>query len=342
MTIEKWRLLVHCALGGESETAPVALIVDSPWIPGHVGVSTFDYVTLPDVWLEANLAIEREFSDVIFLPGFWAEVGMAAEPSGFGCKIRFYRDSPPSVIPLLTSTRDAQGLEVPNPRHDGLMPLVLNFYRRMKDRINAEGHVVKMVAARGPLTVAAHLVGVTAFLEGIKLDGVATHRLLRTTTSLIKDWLHAQAEVVGDVEGVLVLDDISGMMGPRDYEEFAHPYLKDVFESFPGTIKMFHNDTDNPLVYRYMSGLGINLFNFTHLQPLWRVRELVGDSICLVGNVPPLDVLARGSTEDVIRCARTCLDQRACRKGLVLSAGGGVSPGTPAANIRALVDAARD
>ena len=319
----------------------VALIVDSPWIPGHVGLSTLDYVTAPDVWLEANLTVEREFPDVIFLPGFWAEVGMATEPSGFGCRVRFFRDSPPAALPVLGAPGDADGIEPPNPRSDGFLPLLLNFYRRAKPRLADSGQEIKMVAARGPLTVAAHLLGMTAFLEGLKLQGAATHRLLRLTTSTVKDWLHAQAEAIGGIEGVLVLDDISGMMGAKDYLEFAHPYLKEVFDAFPGVIKMFHNDTDNPVPYRFLAELGIHLFNFTHLQPIAKVREWVGDNICLVGNVPPLEVLAQGTHEDVKRSAVECLRLHSGRKGLILSAGGGTSPGTPAANVKALVSAAQ-
>lgn len=342
MTPEKWKLLQHCARGGETQCPPVALIVDSPWIPGYVGISTLDYVTLPEVWFEANLAIEREFPEVMFLPGFWAEVGMATEPSGFGCRVRFHKDSPPAAFPVISRPGEAEGLVPPDPRTDGVMPLMLNCYRLMKQRAAAAGHVIKMVAARGPLTVAAHLLGITAFLEGLKLEAAETHRLLRITTTLVKDWLHAQAETIGDVEGILVLDDISGMMSEKDYMEFAHPYLKDVFEAFPGATKMFHNDTNNPVPYRFLAGLGIDLFNFTHMQPLSKVRELVGNSVCLVGNVPPLEVLAQGTPEDVARSATECLKQHTACKGLILSAGGGTSPGTPAANIRSLAAAARN
>lgn len=341
MTQEKWKLLVHCAHGGETETPPVALIVDSPWIPGHLKISTFDYITLPEVWIEANLAVEREFPDVIFLPGFWAEAGMATEPSGFGCKVRFSTTSPPDVVPIFRNPKEVLDLGVPNPHTDGFMPLVLNFYQRMKRRINAEGHVIKMVAARGPLTVASHLLGVTGFLEAMKLEPAATHGLLRITTTLVKDWLNAQADTVGEVEGIMVLDDISGMMGPKDYVEFAHPYLKDVFDAFPRAIKMFHNDTNNTVPYRHVAELGVDLFNFTHLQPLSKVRELVGDGVCLVGNVPPLEVLAQGTPENTAASAQECMRQHPSRKRFILSAGGGTSPGTPGVNIRALAAAAR-
>jgi uroporphyrinogen decarboxylase len=76
------------------------------------------------------------------------------------------------------------------------------------------------------------------------------------------------------------------------------------------------------------------------LQPLAKVRELVGPDLCLMGNVPPLDVLARGTPDSVQESARACLRDHPGR-GLILSAGGGTSPGTPGANIRALAAAVR-
>ena len=59
-------------------------------------------------------------------------------------------------------------------------------------------------------------------------------------------------------------------------------------------MKLFHNDTDNPVSFGCYAELGIHVFNFTHLQPLDKVRELVGPEMCLMGNVPPLEVLAQG------------------------------------------------
>ena len=47
-----------------------------------MGISQIDYFTLADQWAKANLYIEERFPSVIFLPGFWAEYGMAVEPSG--------------------------------------------------------------------------------------------------------------------------------------------------------------------------------------------------------------------------------------------------------------------
>ena len=340
MTPAQWETFRRCARGETLPATPVALIVDSPWIPGYLGISTLDYMTVPEVWLDANLRVAAEFPEVIFLPGFWAEIGMAAEPSGFGCQVSLFHDKTPIVHPLIASVEELDRLPQPNPRTDGWMPFLLNFYRRLEPRVRDAGHEIRMVAARGPLTVATHLMGVTNFLIALKTEPAATHRFLRLTTTLVRDWLTAQAETLSQVEGILVLDDIAGFLSPKDYRAFAEPYLKEVFAAFPGAVKMFHNDTDNPVSYPLLKDLGIDVFNFTHLQTLAKVRELVGPNICLLGNVPPLEVLTQGTSEDTLAAACACLQAHPAKRGLILSAGGGTSPGTPAANIRALAAAA--
>ena len=160
MNSEKWEFFKRAARGEAFARAPcrapcthgrgrpVALIVDSPWIPGYLGISTLDYMTVPEVWLDANLRVEREFPDVIFLPGFWAEIGMCAEPSAFGCKVSLYPHKTPVAHPMLSGIEELDRISPPNPLTDGFMPMILNFYRRLEPRINDAGHVVKMVAAR--------------------------------------------------------------------------------------------------------------------------------------------------------------------------------------------------
>jgi uroporphyrinogen-III decarboxylase len=342
MNRPQWETIRQAALGEGPPSPTVALIVDSPWIPGHLGISTLDYLTVPETWLEANLRVERAFPEVIFLPGFWVEMGMCAEPSAFGCRLSFFRDRTPVAHPMLSGIEELDRLPAPHPENDGLLPLILNLYRWAEPRVNDAGQVIKMVAARGPLTVASHLMGVSGFLLGLKLEPAATHRLLRLTTTLVRQWLEAQAAVLREPEGVLVLDDLAGFLSPKDYLEFAHPYLKELFEAFPRTIKMLHNDTDNLVPFRHVRDLGAHIFNFTHLRPIDQVRQLVGPEVCLMGNVPPLEVLAQGTPEQVAEAAHGCLRANGGPRHLLLSAGGGTSPGTPAANIHALRAAASE
>jgi len=168
MKIEQWEIIRKCADMQQVEPRPISLIIDSPWLPGFFGISMMDYFTMPDVWLEANLKAEQAFPDVIFLPGFWVEFGMCAEPSGFGCRTSFFHDRTPQVHEILRSVDEIDRLVQPNPLKDGLMPFILNFYHQMEPRVNDAGHVIKVVAARGPMATAAHLMGATNFIKGLR------------------------------------------------------------------------------------------------------------------------------------------------------------------------------
>ena len=214
MNRDKWDIIKKCAAGQPVESLPISLIIDSPWLPGYLGISTIDYFTIPDIWFKSNLQIEQDYPEIIFLPGFWVEYGMCAEPSAFGCRTSFFHDSTPQAHPMINSIDEIDRLEQPNPEKDGLLPLILNLYRRMEPRINDAGHLLKVVAARGPLATASHIMGVTNFLMGMIDKPEKTHQLLRMTTAFTKNWLETQGSVLEDVEGIMVLDDLVGFVGP--------------------------------------------------------------------------------------------------------------------------------
>jgi len=41
--MDPWNDFLTVARGGEADRTSVALIVDSPWLPGYAGVDTLDY-----------------------------------------------------------------------------------------------------------------------------------------------------------------------------------------------------------------------------------------------------------------------------------------------------------
>jgi uroporphyrinogen-III decarboxylase len=324
------------------EKIPVALIVDSPWIPAYTGVSTIDYFTLPDTWYRAQQRIKKDFPDLIFIPDLWVEFGMTAEPSGFGCKTMFFENNTPTISHIAKEPEDIQNLcnlKLPNPKTDGVMPIVLNLYKNAYLRFKDTGESIKIVAARGPLTIASHIMGVTDFLISLKIYPDETHKLLKLASDMARVWLEAQAEVLPDVGGIIVLDDISGFLSKSDYLEFAHGYFKCIYDAFPGSLKIFHNDTDNTIPYEFIHDLGVQIFNFTHLEDIGKVKQLCGDKVCLMGNIPPMEVLGMGTPDMVKQSALECMKAFPDRKGLLLSAGGGTSPGTPKENILAMFDA---
>jgi uroporphyrinogen decarboxylase len=344
MKNETWERFKQVALGEASITETgvlCALIVDSPWIPGATGITTLDYFTLPEVWIRSNLWVEERFPDVVFLPGFWMEYGMAAEPSAFGCAIKWWKNSPPAVISLMHDISEVSRLKVPDPEEDGLMPLILNLYEHIEKTVLPRGSHVKMVTARGPLATATHLRGVTEFLLDLKIEPEKAKQLIEIATETAIRFLRAQIRHLSEVEGILLLDDIVGFLSPADYMEFAHPYLKAIFGAFDGMVKVYHNDAKIVHIAGPLAETGLHVLNFGFNSDMEEVWKRVGGKIRLMGNVPTLEVLAKGTPEEVKAHSAECVRKTGGGKGLILSAGGGAPPGVPEANVDALAEAAR-
>lgn len=337
--MEPWERFIAAARGETPDRVPVALIVDSPWLPGYAGVDTLDYFLHPDAWWRINRGLLTRFPDVAWVPGFWVEYGMAAEPSAFGARVVWHHDSPPSIEPLPGGLDALAAMRPADPAEHGFMPLALQLYRATQGRLRAEGLAVRMVAARGPHAVAGWLLGITELMVALKRQPERIAPVLDVLTETVIAWLRAQADAVGGVEGILLLDDIPGMLSPKLFDALAAPYLARIFEAFDGLVRVYHNDTPCAHLLPRLAELPFEAFNFSHETDIAAVQTAMPRH-ALMGNVPPLSVMAQGTPAEVQTWARACIEKTGGR-GLILSAGGGVSPGTPAENVDALTALAR-
>ncbi len=340
MTNEQWKLLVSVIEGAELDPLPVGFIIDSPWLPGWAGMSVLDYYASETRWFDANMQAIRQFPAITFLPGFWSEWGMCTEPSAFGTKCVWNETELPFAEAISGDLAELAKIGVPNPRTDGLAPFMLRRLVHAREKVAAEGHAIKFAVARGPLNIAAFLAGNTEFMLGVNLQPDETHALLEKITQFLVDWIQIQAEEVPEIDGIFILDDLVGFLGPQDFETFAQPYLKRVFEAIDARVRFFHNDAAGKVCAPYLAGLGINLFNFAFDHSMNEMREWCGSEVTLLGNIPPRDVLAQGSPDDVRRSVRELLDGLDDRRRVILSCGGGVPPDVPTENIQAFLEAA--
>jgi len=335
-----WERFAAVARGGAADKIPVAFIADSPWLPGFFGIDTLDYFLRLDEWRRVNLALRERFPEVAWIPGFWVEYGMAAEPSAFGARIMWHHDQAPSIERVPGGLATLLQFEPADPQQDGLMPLVLQRYVDAEKRLLPEGLSIKMVTARGPFAVASWLLGITDLLVGLKTEPEPYTRLLDTLTATIIAWLRAQLAVLRAPEGVLVLDDIVGMLSPKLFDQFARPCFARIFSAFDGMIRVYHNDTPCAHLLDKLPTLGFDVFNFSHEIDIADAQAKM-PRVALMGNVPTLNVMVRGTPAQAEAWARECV-RKTNGRGLILSAGGGVSPGTPAEAIDAVVRATAD
>ncbi|MDD4869871.1 MAG: uroporphyrinogen decarboxylase family protein [Kiritimatiellae bacterium] len=341
MTENQWKQLVRVVQGEAVKPLPVGFIIDSPWLPGWSGISIVDYFASEQMWFEANLKAVRRFPDVIFLPGFWSEYGMCTEPSAFGSKCVFHENDLPFADKIIETPQQMTSLRKPDVKTDGLLPFALKRLQHARKAIEKEGHAIKFAVARGPLNIASFLMGATEFMIALKESPQESHAMLNTITDFLCDWIKLQKETIPSIEGVFLLDDLAGFLGEEDFVEFATPYLKKSFSAVDSKVRFFHNDAGGLVCAPHLAGIGVNLFNFSFQHGMKEMLDKTGGKVCLLGNIPPRDVLASGKPDDVRKGVKAMFEGVSDPRRIIASCGGGMSQNTPTENIETFVEAVR-
>jgi uroporphyrinogen decarboxylase len=341
MTNEQWDRLLAILDGERFEPLPVGFVIDSPWLPGWAGISTLDYYSSDEKWLDVNLKATRTFPGVMFLPGFWSEFGMCTEPSAFGTKCRWAESDLPYADKVIKSIDDIARLEKPNPKTDGLLPFVLRRLKHHQARIEQEGHHIKFAVARGPLNIASFLMGTTEFLMALRTDPEPIETLLTLIADFTADWLTLQKEWFPSIEGVFLLDDIVGFLGKEDFKQSALPHLTRLFGCLDVPVRFFHNDAPGLVCAPFLPEIGVNLFNFGFEHSLAEMKQLTNNQVTLLGNIPPRDVLAQGTPEEVTASVKAALASVEDHSRIILSCGGGVPSDVSTENLNAFILAAQ-
>lgn len=340
MRDDQWQALLE--LVSQGSTVPrIGLLVDSPWVPGWYGITIREYLVSDRLWLQANLKAVEEFPDVWFLPGFWSEYGMCTEPSAFGGRCRFGVNDFPHIEPMMRSWEEVRSLTPPDCTRDGLLPFVIERLKLTEDEMGKRGHRVRFAVSRGPLNIASYLLGQSEFLLGLKAEKELAHQLLRMVTDFIKQWVRYQKEVFLSIDGLLILDDLIGFIGPKDFEEFVIPYFTEIFAAINVPVRMLHNDAYGLITARHLEKMGANIFHFSCDHTFQQVRELCGPNVVLMGNIKPRDVLALGTVDDLRREIQEAWHTAGDRTRILWSAGGAVPPNVSSEKIRVFCEELR-
>ncbi len=194
-----------------------------------------------------------------------------------------------------------------------------------------------------PFSTAAALRGTALFARDLYKHPAEAHVLLEKAERLAVDFAGAVAEAGG--VPVPVDPVASGsVISPRAFEEFALPGLRTVLGEIRrlGFPPILHICGRTEPVIDMMADAGADALSIDQIS-LADARRLVGDRVCLMGNVRPTEALLEGTPASVRAEALECM--RACAGnpgGFILASGCEVPVEAPAENVLALMDAARE
>jgi MtaA/CmuA family methyltransferase len=142
-------------------------------------------------------------------------------------------------------------------------------------------------------------------------------------------------------------DSPAVLIGPRLYREVALPLEQRVITelksrvSLPVSLHICGNATP---ILTDMAASGADVLELDHQVDMAAACRMLGPRIGIWGNLDPVALLAQGTPEEVRRTTIELMETAsACgHKRLVVSSGCTLAPDTPAANLRAMLDAVRN
>lgn len=289
---------------------------------------------------EALLAGFKSFGyDGIYV-GWESSFNLMAEAMGGKLQIQpdsiaFVRDQ------LIKEPSDLDKIEVADPEKDGRLPLHLKATELVREKVGRDTPILKYVP--GPLTLASILRSPEQLLMELVKNPSFVCDILKPASESSK--LYGEATVEHGADIAVVADPIAScsVISPQMFDQFAFSPIKDVFKSISdaGGIPSLHICGNTIPILDRMVDTGARIIELDYKVDLAIAKDMVGERVCLQGNIDPVSVLLNGKPSDVERKAKECIEKAAKGGGFILSSGDEVPLNTPLENVKAMVLAAK-
>ena len=245
-------------------------------------------------------------------------------------------------VPAVKDWSDLEHLEPADPIKSGRLPLFLEALKILKDKLGEEVPIGSCIG--GPLSIAACVRGTDNLLRDLRKNPEMVHRLMQ----LVTDTALLYYDEVFDLGcGIDIAEPVAScsMISPAHFREFVKPYLvqyADHIRKRAGFGPMLHICGDTRRIWHDMVETGAGILSLDNVIDMGEAKNQVGNDVCLMGNVDPVNIIGKGTQEEIHDAVRHCLYQ-ACdsSKGFILAPGCQIPFGTPAKNIQCFADSTR-
>ncbi|MGI6630068.1 MAG: uroporphyrinogen decarboxylase family protein [Bacillota bacterium] len=324
---------------------PVALFGGSPYNIAFSKVKSSDYYFNSEIKLKVFTRMFEEYSDAVFLPGYWPDFGPVDIPSAFGCEIFYPEVGSPHAKQVCSSIHDVNKLKPANPYKSGIVPKILAEWEYLWEHVDKKwveeyGYLNGIGWTAGPVEAAALIRGYQEFLSDMIQAPHLIHKLLDMVTEFVLEYLRAQEKINGKLKRVCVVDHLASIISPQHVQEFFIPYMQKVFYEFSyAEVRLWHNEGKCKHFLEAIPKLGCNVWQFGD-DDIVEAKSKVGARVTLLGNIDPVNLI-KFTPEQVEKESEKVLNLAGQDGIFILSAGGGFAPETPAANIKAIIRAAQ-
>ncbi len=255
-----------------------------------------------------------------------------------------YRPGPEAVAhpvagPIRTM-RDAEEYTPPDPHAPGRLGRLPDLVARYRGRRAICFH------HRAAFMWSAYLMGLDGILMNMAAEPglveLVMDKVLACNMEIVRSAIRAGAEII------VLGDDYAGnqgpMMSPAMFRRFILPRLRRMIELIheEGAFCVKHSDGNlYPLLEMIVSAGpdGLNPIEPAAGMDLGTVKRLVGDRVCLIGNIDCGQLLPHGSPEEVEEAVRRAIADAAGGGGYILSSSNSIHSSCRPENLVAMIRA---
>lgn len=213
---------------------------------------------------------------------------------------------------------------------------------RLCEEVQPERAVIGFAGA--PLTLASYLIDGGSSRDLRKLKAMAYREpalyrdILSQITEVVTDLLVLQSRAGADV--LQLFDTWSGYLSPRDYEELALPYVKQVIDGLAKlgkpTILYVRNAAG---ILEAAASSGCSVLSIDHSLRLSEARDRLSPPLALQGNLDPAELAA---PPERIRSRVRKMTQDMKGRGYIVNLSQGLNPDTPVEGVQTFVQAVQE
>jgi uroporphyrinogen decarboxylase len=336
--------LIRACRRQEVDRAPVWMMRQAGrYMPEYRALrAKYDFMTMcktPDLAAEVSLQpYEILGVDAVIL---FSDILVPVE--AMGMKVDIIESKGPILEDPIRTEAQVEKLIVPDPVET--MPFVMETIRLLRKRLGTEAPLIGFAGA--PFTLASYMVeggGTRNYAEIKRMmyrEPMTIHRLLDKLADTIILYINAQIEAGAQV--IQLFDTWAGELSAADYEEFALPYERKVFERIhrgPSGLTvpaiLYVNGCSH--ILEKMLESSANVLSIDWRIDLAEARRRTGDRVALQGNLDPCELL--GTPETIAESVKEIL-KKGGGLGHIVNLGHGILPMVPVENARAFIAAAK-
>lgn len=201
------------------------------------------------------------------------------------------------------------------------------------------------IAMSAPFSGAGGVIEAERLLKSTRSQADDLHGLLKLVTEVSKGMIDSFAQIPSVIFHLSDPYGSGSLISPKIYESFCLPYTQELvnhIHSYERAVTL-HICGDTSRQWELIAETGADIFSVDQAMDLGQVKETVGDKMVILGNLDPINLLAKGTPEEVDSAVKAAQELAGdSPRGLIVGPGCDVLYDTPVENLQAMVEAARE